>query len=94
MLRVVGCLPSGEDERGTTKPRGQASYKPRWRKPRNGPVRFAQQLRLWGLHAQSRLERDDPAGTSHIGIVQKPGSGVDVPNFLVKDAAGIGLIVA
>jgi len=46
------------------------------------------------LHAQSRLERDDPAGTSHIGIVQKPGSGMDVPNFLVKDAAGIGLIVA
>jgi len=28
MLRVVGCLPSGEDRRGTSKPRGQASYKP------------------------------------------------------------------
>jgi hypothetical protein len=49
VLRVVGCLPLGQDGRGTTILRGQASYKPQGRKPRNGPVRFAQQRWLWGL---------------------------------------------
>jgi len=46
------------------------------------------------LHVQSRVERDDLAGTSHSGIIQQPGAGMIVPDCLVMGAAGIGLIAA
>jgi hypothetical protein len=46
-------------------------------------VRLGQRRVLWGLHARSRVERDDLAGTSHSGILQQPGAGMIVPDCLV-----------
>jgi len=94
VLRVVGCLPSGEDRRGTSEPRGQASYKPQGRKPRNGPVRLAQRRWLWGLLTLSRAEHRKVTGTSHSDVLPMPGEGMVMPDSLGVGAAGIGLIAA
>jgi hypothetical protein len=57
-------------------------------------MRLGQRISLWGLHARSRVERDDLAGTSHSDVVQIPGSDMVAPNFLVMGTAGNGVIAA
>ena len=94
MFRVVRCLPLPQDGRDTSKPSGQASYKPQGRKPRNAPARSGQRRSLWGLDARSLVERDALAGTLRSTIPPMPGYWLTPLHYLPLGATGNGALAA
>jgi hypothetical protein len=46
------------------------------------------------LDARSRVEHDDPAGTSHSAITAMPGDWMAPLHYLALDAAGNGAFAA
>jgi hypothetical protein len=79
---------------GTTQPGGQASYKPRGRKPRNAPTQFGQSAGLWGLHVRSRTGCVKLAGQSDGAIARIPATDTVSEEFLTRPLARSGVMVA
>lgn len=59
MLRVVGRLAHTCMSAGVAEPSGQASHKPRGRKPRNASTRFGKPNRLWKFECSRLCWRDE-----------------------------------